>query len=135
MSSADSLALRRFGGTCDSPDTAELVLPCDSVTVDALKAAQPRDRYLSFKCYQDRYLLARAEVTDQTGVGCPVALDIADRYLAAAAAGQTQGTATHWVSGEWTCSKYAFPDRANASNPLQCERSTDKGVVRLGNNW
>ncbi|MGW6448669.1 hypothetical protein [Lentzea sp. NPDC055074] len=75
------------------------------------------------------------KVTDMNDVGCPVAIDIADRYLAAARAGQTQGTGTFWITDEWTCSKYPMPDRANVANPLQCERNADRAVVRLGDNW
>ena len=75
------------------------------------------------------------KVTDATGVGCPVALDIADRYLAAAQAGQTRGTSTSWESGEWACSKFELPDRPNVANPQQCTRSSDNGIVRLGNRW
>lgn len=44
---------------------------CDFVTLEMLEAAQaqkeqqePRNNYLGFQCYQDRYLLGRIEVTD-----------------------------------------------------------------------
>jgi hypothetical protein len=77
MSGDDSLALRRFGGACDSVNTAELVTtmkevsvpadlvaqqvkaptPCDFVTLEMLEAAQaqkepqqPRNNYLGFQC-------------------------------------------------------------------------------------
>ncbi|USX51958.1 hypothetical protein [Lentzea sp. HUAS12] len=75
------------------------------------------------------------KVTDMNDVGCPVAIDIADRYIAAARAGQTQGTGTFWVTDVWTCSKYPMPDRPNVANPLQCQRNADGAVVRLGDNW
>ncbi|MFD4643565.1 hypothetical protein ACFWN2_40085 [Lentzea sp. NPDC058436] len=75
------------------------------------------------------------KVTDMNDVGCPVAIDIADRYIAAAQAGETQGTGTFWITDEWTCSKYPMPDRPNVANPLQCERNADRAVVRLGDNW
>ncbi|SFR19917.1 Mg-chelatase subunit ChlD [Lentzea waywayandensis] len=44
MSADDSLALRRFGGTCDSPDTAELVTPATGQAArvgDAARAITP----------------------------------------------------------------------------------------------
>lgn len=67
-----------------------------------------------------------------SGVGCPVALDIADRCLAAAHAGQTQGSHNTWVSGDWTCVGLLLPKDAFVPN---CTRSTDNGVVRLANHW
>lgn len=82
--------------------------------------------------------------TDETGVSIgaatklspqvSVAIDIADRYVASARAGQTRGTGTFWVTDEWTCSTYPMPDRPNVANPPQCQRNADGAVVRLGDN-
>ncbi|WP_434440815.1 hypothetical protein [Lentzea sp. E54] len=47
MSADDSLALRRFGGTCDSPDTAELVTPGTGQAAEigtAARAITPRGK-------------------------------------------------------------------------------------------
>jgi hypothetical protein len=68
-------------------------------------------------------------VTDMTGVGCPVALDIADRYQAATRAGQTQGSSKRWESGDWTCVVPSRPQDAFAPN---CRRGTDNGGIVLG---
>jgi hypothetical protein len=72
------------------------------------------------------------EVTDMSGVGCQAALDIADRYLAAAQAGQTQGSANRWVSGDWTCVGLLLPQGDVVPH---CRRGTDSGVVRLTDHW
>ena len=164
---------------------------CELVTLEGLEAAYPfkPQRLLGFKCYQDRYLLAHAEIThpslvvqhpegvpvlfefrdqgwqyvvatleppcskappeawkqwgvrctpdpvvcregqdkvvDMTGVGCPAAIDIADRYLAAIKAQQTQDSMLWWDTGEWVCLR-------SSPLPLHCTRWADNMTVYIG---
>ncbi|MET9230432.1 hypothetical protein [Lentzea sp. NPDC003310] len=112
----------------DAPGT----FPCGDIPKDVWKAWDIRCTPAPVVC---RDATDYTKVTDMNDVGCPVAIDIADRYIAAARAGQTQGTGTFWITDEWTCSKYPMPDRPNVANPLQCERNADRAVVRLGDNW
>lgn len=59
-----------------------------------------------------------------SGVGCPVALDVADRYIAAVQAGQTLGTGTFWFNAEWRapstrCRTARTPRTGGRSQALQ----------------
>ena len=73
------------------------------------------------------------KVTDLSGdVGCPAALDIAERYRAAIDNGQTQGQGLFWESGEWSCSWPYEDGLAHVQVPQKCVRSTDGLVVQLG---
>lgn len=73
------------------------------------------------------------KVTDLSGdVGCPAALDIAERYRAAIANGQAQGQGLFWESGEWSCSWPYEDGLAHVQVPQKCVRTTDDLVVQLG---
>lgn len=73
------------------------------------------------------------KVTDLSGdVGCPPALDIAERYRAAIANGQAQGQGLFWESGEWSCSWPYEDGLAHVQVPQKCVRATDGLVVQLG---
>ncbi|SFR19913.1 hypothetical protein SAMN04488564_10553 [Lentzea waywayandensis] len=72
------------------------------------------------------------KVTDLDGVGCPAAIDIADRYSAAIGAQQAQGQGWFWSSGEWSCVWPYEDGYSHAQTPLKCVRTTDDKVVRLG---
>lgn len=72
------------------------------------------------------------KVTDLNGVGCPAAIDIADRYRAAAQGGQAEGQGLFWRSGEWSCSWPYEDGLAHAQVPQKCVRTTDNMVVQLG---
>lgn len=77
---------------------------------------------------------SKHKVTDLTGgdVPCPVALDIADRYLAAIAAEQTGGQGRLWGSGDWECAWVYLEGRSHADSPLRCTRKTDDAKVQIG---
>lgn len=170
--------------------------PCDSATPEALAAAHKletdRMRYFDLKCQQDRYVLALAntepkqsddliivfeykndawqyvisgtdlpcgdvpkevwkawnfpcnfepvvcrdtptsKVIDLDGVGCPAALDIADRYDAAIDAQQAEGQGLIWKSGEWSCSWPYEDGYAHFQVPTKCVHTTDNLVVQMG---
>ncbi|WP_086663984.1 hypothetical protein [Lentzea kentuckyensis] len=72
------------------------------------------------------------KVTDLNGVGCPAAIDIADRYKAAIDGQQAAGQGTFWRSGEWSCSWPYEEGLAHSQVPLKCVRTTDNMVVQLG---
>ena len=73
------------------------------------------------------------KVTDLSGaVGCPAALDIAERYRAAIANGQAQGQGLFWEYGDWSCSWPYEDGLAHVQVPQKCVRTTDDLVVQLG---
>ncbi|MEU3649198.1 hypothetical protein AB0E59_37895 [Lentzea sp. NPDC034063] len=68
-----------------------------------------------------------ARVADESGsLGCPAAIEVADRYQAAINAGQTDGENLSWTSGEWACARQAL------GPPLRCTRITDGANIEIG---
>ncbi|KAA2252863.1 hypothetical protein F0L68_34430 [Solihabitans fulvus] len=107
---------------------AGTLLPCGTVPQDVWQR-------WGAKCTRDPVVCrdGTSKVTDVSGeIGCPAAIDIADRYQAAVKAGQAQGQGLFWNSGEWSCSWPYLDGRPHSESPLQCERTTDKRTVRIG---
>lgn len=102
-------------------------LPCGSVPRDVWKQ-------WNMPCESEPVVCRAGErkVTDLDGVGCPAAIDIADRYQAAIDAGQAQGQGLFWESGEWSCSWPYEDGFAHSQVPLKCGRTTGKPVVQIG---
>ncbi|GHH50326.1 hypothetical protein [Lentzea cavernae] len=73
-----------------------------------------------------------SKVTDVDGVGCPAAIDIANRYRAAITAGEPQGQGLFWDSAEWSCVWPYEDGYSHAGTPLKCTRTTDNKVIRIG---
>ncbi|GGU62213.1 hypothetical protein [Lentzea flava] len=107
---------------------AQTDMPCGDVPKEVWKAWE-------FPCLFEPVVCRDTEqskVTDLDGVGCPAALDIADRYNAAIKAGEPQGQGLFWESGEWSCAWPYEDGYAHAQVPLKCVRTTDKLAVQIG---
>jgi hypothetical protein len=102
--------------------------PCGSVPRDVWKAWGMRCEFDSVVCRDT----PDSKVIDLDGVGCPAALDIADRYGAAIDAGQAQGQGLFWQSGEWSCSWPYEDGYAHYQVPRKCVHTTEKLVVQIG---
>ncbi|MET8757405.1 hypothetical protein [Lentzea sp. NPDC004782] len=102
-------------------------LPCGTIPKEVWKA-------WDFPCLVEPVVCRDTQgnkVIDLNGVGCPAALDIADRYKAAIDGGQAQGQGLFWESGEWSCSWPYEDGYAHSQVPQKCV-NTDKMVVQLG---
>jgi hypothetical protein len=103
-------------------------MPCGQVPKEVWKA-------WNFPCLKEPVVCRAGEskVTDLSGdVGCPAALDIAERYRAAIENQQAQGQGLFWESGEWSCSWPYEDGLAHVQVPQKCVRTTDDLVVQLG---
>ena len=107
---------------------ADTEVPCGDVPRDVWKQ-------FDFQCMSEPVVCRDGErrVIDVGGwLDCPAVLDIADRYLAAIAAGQAPGQGLVWNSGEWACSWPYEDGFAHAQVPLKCVRTADNQVVQIG---
>ncbi len=103
-------------------------LPCGDVPKEVWKAWNFPCNYEPVVCRDTQ----AGKVIDLGGVGCPAALDIADRYKAAIDAGQVPGQGLFWQSGDWSCSWPYENGYAHSQVPQKCVRTTDNLVVQLG---
>ncbi|HEX8866139.1 MAG TPA: hypothetical protein VF821_10835, partial [Lentzea sp.] len=104
---------------------AQTDMPCGDVPSEVWKA-------WNFPCLKEPVVCreGQAKVIDVSGdLGCPAALDIADRYKAAIDAQQAQGQGLFWESGDWSCSWPYEDGYAHAQVPPKCVRKSDNLVV------
>jgi hypothetical protein len=102
-------------------------LPCGSVPQEVWKQWQMPCEFESVVCRD-----AQPKVTDLDGVGCPAAIDVADRYKTAIDAGQAAGQGLFWNSGEWSCAWPYEDGLAHFQVPLKCVRTSDQKAVQVG---
>ncbi|NKE59859.1 hypothetical protein FXN61_24860 [Lentzea sp. PSKA42] len=121
------LVLFELQGEAWKYQTSGTSLPCGSVPQEVWKQWEMPCEFDPVVCRDgDR------KVTDLDGVGCPAAIDIADRYTAAIDGGQVEGQGLFWNSGEWSCAWPYEDGLAHAQVPLKCRRTTDRKVVQIG---
>ncbi|MEV6242247.1 hypothetical protein [Lentzea sp. NPDC051838] len=108
---------------------AQTDMPCGDVPKEVWKA-------WNYPCLKEPAVCrdtSNSKIIDVSGdLGCPAALDIADRYKAAIDGGQAQGQGLFWESGDWSCSWPYEDGYAHYQVPTKCVRKSDKLVVQMG---
>ncbi|MFJ8960730.1 hypothetical protein ACIRG5_15210 [Lentzea sp. NPDC102401] len=123
----DLLVLFELQGETWKYQSSGTSLPCGSVPQEVWKQWEMPCEFEPVVCRD-----GEQKVTDLDGVGCPAAIDIADRYRVAISAQQAQGQGLFWDSGEWSCSWPYEDGYSHAQMPLKCARTTDKKTVQIG---